>query len=544
MPRIPDRDLPVVALLLIAVGLAFGGLTSRLGMPSRDHVDFYLRVQQYDAELTAGHWPQILPDAVRGGGHAFPRFYPPLAHAAAAIAYPLTGDVVLASHLAMLAGVLLSALTMYALLRALGAGALPAGLGALVYCLFPYRATQLYVRGAYAEGWAMAWYPLVTLGLLRVIRDGRAPWWWPLTVAATILSHTATALWALPAIGGAMLLAAPRAILSAWRSLATAAALSLGIAAFSLVPVAWYVGGVRAGDPAMMEATAEAVGSYAAAWERIWMVALLEAVIIAVAISLLRRAKGDPTARLLAGALLVHAALIGMGAAPAGVWSLVPQPWRYVQFGWRLLGPATFLASLAFGLLAARFSTRLGRAVVVAAAAILALGGVVQVRREGGHDPALTHAALLPWIGGEYGELGLTIGGDYLPRDADPTALAGRIAETRDSLLTAGALAVNAHGRPTGVRTGGATEVALPLVAYDVFRVTDERGRELATRSEQGQLVAITGSTVEEVRISRRLPLVVAGGMAISLASLVMVGIGAGRGRGTGTRRRGSSVTR
>lgn len=543
VPRISPRDIAAVALLLIAVGLAFGGLTSRFGFPSRDHVDFYLRVQQYDAELAEGHWPQLLPDAVRGGAHAFPRFYPPLAHAAAAIAYPLTGDVVLASHLATLAGVLLSAVTMFALLRVLGAGALAAGLGALVYCLFPYRATQLYVRGAFAEGWAMAWYPLVTLGLVRAVREGRTPWWWPLTVAATILSHTATSLWALPAIGGATLLAAPRAVLSAWRSLAAGAALALGLAAFSLVPVGWYVGGVRAGDPAAMEATAEAVGSYAAAWERVWMVALVEVVIVAAAIALLRRAKGDLPGRLLAGALLAHAALIGMGAAPAGVWALVPQPWRYVQFGWRLLGPATFLASVGFGLLAARFATPIGRAVVVAAAAILALGGVVQLRREGGHDPALTHAALLPWIGGEYGEFGLTIGGDYLPREADPATLARRVAATRDSLIAAGALTLDANGRPVGVRTRGATEVALPLVAYDAFRLTDERGREVATRSEQGQLVAMADATVGEVRISRRLPPVVAVGIAVSLASLVMVGIGAWRASGTRTRRGGSSIT-
>jgi hypothetical protein len=532
-----------LALLVLAVGLAFGGLTSRFGMPSRDHVDFYLRVQQYDAELAEGHWPQLLPDAVRGGGHAFPRFYPPVAHAAAAIAYPLTGDVVLASHLSMLAGVLLSAITMFALLRGLGAGALPAGLGALVYCLFPYRATQIYVRGAFAEGWAMAWYPLVTLGLVRTARDGRAPWWWPLTVAATILSHTATSLWALPAIGGATLLAAPRAGLAAWRSLTTGAVLALGLAAFSLVPVAWYVGGVRAGDPATMEATAEAVGSYAAAWDRVWLIAIMEVVIVAAAIALLRRAKGDLTGRLLASALLAHAVLIAMGAAPAAVWGLVPQPWRYVQFGWRLMAPATYFAALGFGLLAARFSTPIGRAVVAAAAAILAIGGLVQLRREGGHDPALTHAALLPWIRGEYGEFGLTIGGDYLPRDADPAALAGRVAKTRDRLLATGSLTVDTHGRPTGVRTGGATEVALPLVAYDAFRVTDERSRELATRSKQGQLVAMAGSTVEEVRISRRLPPVVAAGMAISLASLVLVGIGAGRGRGSGARRGDASIT-
>jgi hypothetical protein len=164
---------------------------------------------------------------------------------------------------------------------------------------------------------------------------------------------------------------------------------------------------------------------------------------------------------------------------------------------------------------------------------------VVQLRREGGRDPALTHSALLPWIGGAYGEFGLTIGGDYLPRTADPAALAGRIAATRDSLLAGGALTQDGHGRPATVRVGGAAEVALPLTAYDVFRVTDELGRAVATRSEAGQLVAIADSTVGEVRVTRHLPPVVMAGMGISVVSLGLVGMLAmrrERGPGNGER--------
>jgi hypothetical protein len=525
--------------------VAFHALTSSVGMPSGDHVDFYLWVHQVNAELSAGHWPQILPDAIRGGGHAFPRFYPPLAQAAAAIAYPLTGDIVLAAHLSVLAGVLLSAGTMFALLRMLGAGTLVAALGAAVYCLFPYRATQLYVRGAFAEGWAMAWYPLVLLGVVRWTREERLPWWWPLAVAATLLSHTASSLWALPAIGLIGLLAArSHPGVAAWRRLVGASALALGLTAFSLLPVAWYLPGVRAAEPGLMAATVELIGATGNVWRRLGPVAALELVIVAGAIALIRAGRGkDDHSRLLGWSLLGQAALVAMSAAPAGIWALVPQPWRYVQFGWRLLAPATFLVALGFGLLAMRFVTRVGRAAIVLAAALIALGGVARLQSEGLLDPTLTQDHIVPWIRLPYGDYGMTAQGDYLPREANPDSLGRRIERTRDSLLSAGALSLDADGRPATVRPGGATEVPLPLVAYDIFRLRDERGRDLESRSEAGQLVAVTDSTVGTVRISRRLPPVVAAGMAISLASLVMVGIGAGRGRGSGARRGGPSTT-
>jgi hypothetical protein len=533
VPRPSRLDLLALVLLLAALGVAFGALTSPLGMPSGDHVDFYLWVHQVNAELAEGHWPQLLPDAIRGGGHAFPRFYPPLAQAAAAVAYPLTGDIVLASHLSTLAGVLLSAITMFALLRALGAGTLAATLGAAVYCLFPYRATQLYVRGAFAESWSLAWYPLVMLGVVRWGREGRIAWWWPLAVAATLLSHTASSLWALPALGLVGLLAAPAfPAWPAWRSLAGACAIALGLAAFSLLPVAWYLDGVRAADPSLMAATADRVGATGDVWRRIGPLAALELAIVTGAIVLIRAGRGKADHRRLVGwCLLAQAALVAMSTAPAGVWALVPQPWRYVQFGWRLLSPATFLAALAFGLLATRFTTRAGRIAITFAGVLIAIGGVARLRAEGLLDPAITQERIVPWITLPYGDYGMTGQGDYLPREADPDSLGRRIESTRDSLVAAGAIRFDRHGRPGAVRTGESLEVPLPLVAYDAFRVTDPDGGDVPTRSDAGQLVAIPGVAVGEVTISRRLPPVVMVGIGISVVSLVVVGVGAVSGR-------------
>jgi len=522
------KHLLALGLVLAVVGVAFGALTSRRGMPSGDHVDLYLRVSQYDAEVIAGHWPQILPDVVRGGGHAFPRFYPPLAPFVAVAVYQAAPDIVLASHLSMLLGVLLSAATMYVLLRAVTGQALPAVLGALVYCLSPYRATQLYVRGAFAEGWAMAWYPLIMLGLWRWGREGRVPAWWSLAVAAAILSHTAASLWALPLLGlVAVVAAASRPSFAACRTLGISAAASLGLAAFSLLPAIWYLSGVRAGHPDWMAATPEAIGGAAATWRHSEAMAVAQAIIAVGAIVLIwsgRSPRGSAIARLGGWSLLAQVALIAMSSAPARIWALVPQPWRYVQFGWRLLGPATFLAALGLSLLATRFTTRIGRAAVIAAAGLVAVGGVFQLRQAEAHDPLLVHASMIPWIGGSYGDLGLSLSGDYLPAEADPRTLGTTIGRTRDSLVGAGVLRLDDDGRPLSVRvTAGTSDVPLPLVAYDVFRVEDQDGLALPVRSDGGQLVAVVTTSVTEIRVSRRLPGVVVVGLVISGISLVMV---------------------
>lgn len=528
------RELVALGLVLGVVGVAFGPLTSRVGMPSGDHVDFYLRVAQYDVELREGHWPQLLPDAVRGGGHAFPRFYPPLAQFAAVAVYQAVPDIVLASHLAMFAGVLLSAATMYVLLLAITGRALPSVLGSLVYCLSPYRATQLYVRGSFAEGWALAWYPLVMLGLWQWVRLRRLPAWWPLAVAAAILSHTATSLWALPALGVVtLLISTEKPTGAAWRELRNSGTLALGLTACTLLPVAWYLSGVRAGSPDLMAATPQAIGDAAATWRHPWAMAAAEVIIAAGAVVLVRSGRverGGLIMRLAGWSLLGQVALVAMSAAPAGAWSLVPQPWRYVQFGWRLMGPATLFAALGLGLLATRFTTRFGRVAVLVATGLVALGGLLKLRTAGVHDPSLVHSSILPWTGQPYGDLGLTRDGDYLPRDAPPMTLGATISRTRDSLIAAGALRLDEHGRPLAVRvTNQAGDVPLPLVAYDLFRVEDQNGKTLPVRSEQGQLVVAVTASVSEVRVRRHLPPVVAVGLAISGLSLLIVVFGAMR---------------
>jgi len=70
-----------------------------------------------------------------------------------------------------------------------------------LYTLAPYRALNLYIRGALSEAWGMAFYPWIGLGLLMIAKKSR--WgviWTSLGVAGLALSHNLSLMIFLPLI--------------------------------------------------------------------------------------------------------------------------------------------------------------------------------------------------------------------------------------------------------------------------------------------------------------------------------------------------------
>ena len=116
---------------------------------------------------------------VRGGGSAFPLFYPPLAYYIGAGIYALVGDMVVAGHLAALLSLVLSAVAMTWAARRLGVPGGIAVLAGLAYATFPYRFTNVLVRGALAESWALVWLPLIFASAVRLGRGSDPGWRWP-----------------------------------------------------------------------------------------------------------------------------------------------------------------------------------------------------------------------------------------------------------------------------------------------------------------------------------------------------------------------------
>ncbi len=154
------------------------------------------RVFEMAQALRDGQFPvRWVSDLGYGFGYPIFNFYSPWPYYFGAIFVILGFDALVATKIMFLVGILLAGLFMYLLGREFWgeAGGLVSGLF-LIYA--PYHAVQIYVRGAVAELWALAFIPLAVLSFYRVAIKPR--WWWivvgSVAYAAIMLSHNITAM--------------------------------------------------------------------------------------------------------------------------------------------------------------------------------------------------------------------------------------------------------------------------------------------------------------------------------------------------------------
>src|SRR6185369_4098063 len=126
---------------------------------------------------------------------AFPRFYPPFSLWLSAGLAMAIGNTCLAVNLAFFLSALASGLAMYWAGTAIAADRRLALAAALVYISVPYRFVDVFARGALAESWTFAWYPLIVAGLWRTVSRRRMVWYLPVAVGGLVLSHNVTALY-------------------------------------------------------------------------------------------------------------------------------------------------------------------------------------------------------------------------------------------------------------------------------------------------------------------------------------------------------------
>lgn len=143
--------------------------------------------------LRNGQFPvRWVSDLGYGYGYPLYNFYGPLPYYVGGVLYAAGVDAVAATKMMMGAGMILSAVFMYALLQFLF-GRMPGILAGVLYAYAPYHAVELYVRGAVGELWAYALLPLLFLGLFLGANPTRRKdgvWIGGLGLAGIILSHT------------------------------------------------------------------------------------------------------------------------------------------------------------------------------------------------------------------------------------------------------------------------------------------------------------------------------------------------------------------
>ena len=350
----------------VVFGLVVGAAPLLLGPPNGDDAYYHaMRAQQHARCWRAGVlFPRWYPDLNAGLGGPEPRAYPivPLAvHAALALA---ANDAVWAISAATAAIPPLAGLLMLMAARRRGASPGPALVAAVAWAGAPYLVVALHERAALAEAWGLALLPWVLDSLLPPPAGDRR-WLVRGGVAYAVLAACQLPL----ALMVGLLVAAWYVAGRRGEVLRALAAGTLGLA---LSAVSWLPNVV-----ALSRLQGEGLTSGAYRWDAHLLPGglagdptlgrHLTAVLAAVAVALLiQLAVGGREAR--AWSAMGLACVLLATPLAAFLYRLVPGL-GYLQFPWRWLGLASFLAAFSF--------VKIGRRLPRAAAVVVLLAPLV-----------------------------------------------------------------------------------------------------------------------------------------------------------------------
>src|SRR3989344_2052209 len=151
--------IPISIILFFSILIALPLLESGLYIIHDDQQ--IARLFLFDQALRAGQFPVRWVDGL-GFGFGYPLFvfYPPLVYILGEIFHTAGFGFIDSVKIVFGASILLSGIAMYVLTREFW-GRSAAIVSALFYMFVPYRALDIYVRGALAESFSFVWLPLI-----------------------------------------------------------------------------------------------------------------------------------------------------------------------------------------------------------------------------------------------------------------------------------------------------------------------------------------------------------------------------------------------
>jgi hypothetical protein len=543
------RGSKLALVVAVAVGL-WTPLAWQDWFSSHEQARYVVRTVEWASELRAGElYPRWASDFYGGYGSPFFMFYAPAVFAMAAL---LTSAVSVfwALKLLALAGSIAAGVGMFALVFGETREQNAALVAAIAYLASPYRLLDLYERGDLSEYTAICLLPVALAFYRAAAREAIPRRSGYLLVAAVashalmVLSHTILGLWGTIIVG---LVVAATAAGLVWRGLWRRAARLLvalccapGLAAVYLVPAIAYRAICRTQlmiigffNPqnqlnkfrALFDKSTE---FFPRNFLAIGPILLLAAVLTTLGLALNFRAARSALGWVALTVLLVASTMtIGSGFWAPGRFPLS----QFIQFPWRLLGPASMTASVALGIGTAAACSRLsettksGGAIALATAILL----VVAWPHVGAPTVATTSVTVSPQAI-RTGIESTTNSDEYLPlivpevpsspaKELVISALDASVARTESE--------ASRHELTIDASRAGAS-VALALHSFPGWRVKTRSGPAEATLDSNAQgLVRLNFPTPGQYQlaVSYGTAPAVAQGMALSALALVVLGL-------------------
>ncbi len=159
--------------------------------PMQDDLQAF-RVQQMDKCFDDLQIPcRWVPDA--GYQYGYPQFiyYPPSVYYLGAILHRIGFQYIDAVKTLFVLGYIASALAMFVLIKSF-LGKWPALVGTLMYSYVPYKAVEVFVRGALNEFWTLTFLPLAFWAVYRLIKTGKTKYliWTSVSILLLLTTHS------------------------------------------------------------------------------------------------------------------------------------------------------------------------------------------------------------------------------------------------------------------------------------------------------------------------------------------------------------------
>lgn len=198
------------------------------------------RIQQLDKCITDFQIPcRWVPDAGYRYGYPQFNFYPPLVYYLGEAVHKMGFQFIDSVKIMFVLGYLLSSYAMYFLVRRLTTPAL-GFVSAILFTYVPYKALEVYVRGALSEFWALIFFPLIFLFIFKVIKEKGYIniICLSLSLAGLITTHfLSTLMFAIPALIWAIYWLYMEKKWDRVKHLIISGILGVGLSAFYLLPV-------------------------------------------------------------------------------------------------------------------------------------------------------------------------------------------------------------------------------------------------------------------------------------------------------------------
>lgn len=191
-----SKDLLFILLIVITISPVFIRLLRPGYFVMQDDLQAF-RTQQMDECLMDNQVPcRWVPDAGYQYGYPQFNFYPPSVYYGSVFFHKIGFQYIDSVKAMFVLGYIASAIAMYFLARSLFKSRWIGFVSSILYTYIPYKAVEVYVRGAMNEFWALAFFPLALWAIFKVISTNKKKYliWLALSIVLLLTTHTLTTM--------------------------------------------------------------------------------------------------------------------------------------------------------------------------------------------------------------------------------------------------------------------------------------------------------------------------------------------------------------